>query len=51
MAEGTFCTCENYIGSYESKFCCNWMSYTGLRGSWCDIVLNTHNSVKDKSDD
>jgi hypothetical protein len=27
------------------------MSYVGLRGSWCDIVLNVHTSVTDKSDD
>jgi hypothetical protein len=51
MAKSTLCTCEGYISSYESKFRGNRMLYLGLIGSWCDIVLNAHNLVKDKSDD
>jgi hypothetical protein len=32
------------------KFLGDGMPYIGLRGSWYDIVLNAHTSVKDKSD-
>ena len=27
------------------------MSYTVLRGRWCNIVLNVHAAIEEKSDD
>jgi hypothetical protein len=33
------------------EFVSDSMSYTILRGRWCDIVLNVHASTEDKIDD
>jgi hypothetical protein len=49
--ERVFRALRNHISSYEGRIYYR-MSYTTLRGHWCDIIVpNVHDPTEDRSDD